>query len=416
VSHKFGKLQNNDLTIGLYLVAEQYPKKRNRMLRKTDISTLASAVLLLASLQGCTADADDVTSQTGHTEMIEFLPLVEETPAAFGAGTGTAGVTTTRNIREFKVSAIYRGQYNFVTLLDNVIVRRVGQSNKWEYSPKIDWPGPAVNFYMVSPINTNMHVINYGDGRGALLDKYINTGKIDLVVAADYDEVAHPGPVRVNFRHALTRIEASIRPSLPEGYDLMVKMVYATGVPLEGSYTWPTESTNIQNSGDIGDTASSGRWVPTGYATHSNYTFRLLGNIDSDGVILKNDGEYGAMKGTGIQFLIPNELEESRYAEAHWLGANLMVVYRIVKAGTEESAWPIAGETPEEYLFNEDKTWAIQPFPLREATPDNRWRSGINYHYRMTLNAPEALRGKTRSLSGEFVMPRMRIEVEQGPY
>ena len=26
----------------------------------------------------------------------------------------------------------------------------------------------------------------------ALLDKYINTGKIDLVVAADYDEVAHP--------------------------------------------------------------------------------------------------------------------------------------------------------------------------------------------------------------------------------
>ena len=67
----------------------------------------------------------------------------------------------------------------------------------------------------------------------------------------------------------------------------MVKMVYATGVPLEGSYTWPTESTNIQNSGDIGDTASSGRWVPTGYATHSNYTFRLLGNIDSDGVILK---------------------------------------------------------------------------------------------------------------------------------
>ncbi len=114
--------------------------------------------------------------------------------------------------------------------------------------------------------------------------------------------------------------------------------------------------------------------------------------------------------------MIPNELEESRYAEAHWLGANLMVVYRIVKAGTEESAWPIAGETPEEYLFNEDKTWAIQPFPLREATPDNRWRSGINYHYRMTLNAPEALRGKTRSLSGEFVMPRMRIEVEQGPY
>ena len=153
MSHKFGKLQNNDLTIGLYLVAEQYPKKRNRMLRKTDISTLASAVLLLASLQGCTADADDVTSQTGHTEMIEFLPLVEETPAAFGAGTGTAGVTTTRNIREFKVSAIYRGQYNFVTLLDNVIVRRVGQSNKWEYSPKIDWPGrPSISIWSARSI------------------------------------------------------------------------------------------------------------------------------------------------------------------------------------------------------------------------------------------------------------------------
>ena len=75
------------------------------------------------------------------------------------------------------------------------------------------------------------------------------------------------------------------------------------------------------------------------------------------------------MKGTGIQFLIPNELEESRYAEAHWLGANLMVVYRIVKAGTEESAWPIAGETPEEYLFNEDKTQPSSRFHCARRRP-----------------------------------------------
>lgn len=394
------------------------------MTAKNVISYIVSAASLL-SLWSCAADSSYMPVSPGNEGGVRFMAATAELGQGQGQDRGTqdVGITTTRNIREFKVSAVYKGQYNIITLLDNVVVRRVGLTNKWEYSPAVDWPGPPVNFFMVSPANTDWHVKNYGDGREAVISRYTNDGKTDLLAAADYDMIEHPGPVKVNFRHTLARVEASMRSLLPEDYYLVVKMVYLTGVPLEGPYTWPTQSTDVQNTSDTGSPEVSGKWETTGYVSHSNFTYTIFGSPDpgNDGNIFRNTGgSYLSLKGIGVQFMIPGRLMESRYDEAHWLGANLMVVYRIAETGTDRTVWPAPGVTRDEYLFNNDKTWAQMPFPLREATPGNEWLSGIDYHYRLTFRMPDSFSTETRAGRARHaasISPvSASIEVTSAPY
>ncbi len=354
------------------------------------ISEFASAVCLL-SLWSCAADADMPSPQPSSDDGIEFtVETRDNTPD---------GVTTTQNIRNFKTTAVYRGQYTSHVLLDNVIVSRTGL-NSWEYSPKVSWPEYPVNFFMVSPTDIKWSVEYWN--MVASIESYENDGKTDLIVAADYNAVAHPGPVKVNFRHALSRVSISLRNNIPDEYELKVQFVYVAGVLMLGRYNWPVQSTTLQNDSNAGDPNVSGFWTPYGFNAYSDYRYIYFGDSDpnNEGITLPFSPEkYTPLDKDGIQFMLPHKIEKEHLANyGAWLGGNIYVVYQIKEKQNGQIIWP--GEnTPSDQIFIGDKSRAIATFHLHDATPGHQWLPGLDYSYRLTLNLPDQIAEKTSGQS-----------------
>lgn len=93
------------------------------MIRHADIIFLMSAAPLLA-VWGCAADSIDAPD----TLTAATSPCFAVTTDLDGESSAP-GVTTTHNIREFKVTATTADQYATVFPLDNVIVHRTGLNN-----------------------------------------------------------------------------------------------------------------------------------------------------------------------------------------------------------------------------------------------------------------------------------------------
>lgn len=373
------------------------------MTSKAFIYILLSAVPP-AALTGCSADSLSGSSDGSHA--VGFYPVADRT--SYDA---PEGVTTTLNIRDFKVTATTPGQYNTIILLQDAIVKRTGL-NDWTYSPKIEWPETPVNFYMVSPADIAWTVLTWD--RGAWINQYRNDGKTDLIVAADYDEMQHPGPVKVNFRHALSRVAVSLRTSIPDEYDVRMRLAYVTGVPLVGHYVWPTRSTDLTDGFSIGSPDDSGIWSPAGWSTHGQENFVLQQASDPDGMTLSPaDAQYIPLDGNHIQFMIPHNIEPSRFDDYNWLGGNIIIVYRIYRRSDGDVVWPTEN-TPVELIYHKEgkRDWAVAPFPLAEATPETRWLPGLNYSYRLTLNMPD-LSGRSPLTRSE---PSQDMEVEISEY
>lgn len=352
------------------------------MTRLKVISSILSAASLLSLCQGCAADNADCPEATTEAIGFEAAPLSVLTPD---------GVTTTLNIPDFKVTATYKGEWNHIVLMNDVVVKRTGL-NSWEYSPKVDWPGPPVSFYMVNPLSTDWAVKTWEPG--ANIWQYDNNGKTDLVVAADYDAVSRSGPLKVNFRHALAHVSASLLTDIPEQYELRIKFVFISGVAMVGHYAWPTMSTNQQNPSTIGSPENSGVWEASGFNDYSNYIYTLFGNSDpeNEGTVIPDSGNtMYPLNNTGIQFMIPHKLLPSK-AESWgaWNGANLIVVYRLINRSDNSVAWP-SEATPLHNQLLSDKTWAIAPFHLADNETESQWLPGIAYAYRLTLHLPKEL-------------------------
>ena len=351
------------------------------MLSRRSIHSLTSAALILLSW-GCAADVPDEPSSSGDVIGFDATTdkAVDESPE---------GVTTTYNIKSFKVTATTRGPCSNIVLLDNAVVTRTGLNN-WTYSPQIEWPATPVNFYMVSPVDVDWSVHTWDTG--AMIWSYHNDGKTDLITAANYEMRHQSGPVRVNFRHALSRVEAGLRTTIPDDYELHVRLAYIIGVGLKGHYVWPTSSTQTQNAGDTGSPDVSGTWEVSGVISHAREVYVLEGTTGAEvsDFILESSDTYRPLDANRIQFMIPFELEESRFDQSNWLGSNIVVVYNIRRRSDGAIIWPNEN-TPFEYYYHTDgsREWAVAPYALAEATPEGRWLPGINYSYRLTLNMPQ---------------------------
>ncbi len=375
------------------------------MFSRKIISSILSVVSLLLFFQGCTTDSSDAPVYSG--EELGFEP----SPLAFP---GSDGVTTTLSISDFKVTATYQDQYSVATLMDDVIVRRTG-ANKWVYSPTLQWPGPPVNFYMINPVSTQWSVRKWD--KGAEIWSYHNDGKTDLIVATDYQALQTTSTLKVNFRHALSFVKATISTDIPEDYDVRIKFAYLSGVGTVGHYVFPTVSTNQQNVFDPESDSETGSWDSVGLISHYDYSYTIFGQNtpDNSGTSIPTGiNSQFPLEGTGVQFMIPHKLQDS-WSESWggWNGDNIIIVYRIIRKSDGAIIWP-NDSTPKENMHpdNVSRKWAVAPYHLSEASTDKSWLPGMAYIYRLTLHIPEQLSSSISKTNKKSTHPLSRTEAE----
>lgn len=150
------------------------------------------------------------------------------------------GPTTTLNITDFKVTAYRQNEWGYEMLMDNVTVTRTGL-NSWEYSPPVDWPvGETVDFYAVSPawvtMNNNAwweHIIPFSARDDV---------STDLLVAVRTDVNQTSGRLKLNFRHAMARVNIRLRCNLP-GRTARVKAIWLNNYADYGNFQYPHVTT-----------------------------------------------------------------------------------------------------------------------------------------------------------------------------
>ena len=167
------------------------------------MSTICQGIILLAglSLEGCTyldVDMDCCSDKVGFE-------------SAMSSQNGD--VTTTYTIPDFRVSAFRNHEWGADLLMDNVVVTRTG-INSWIYSPPVDWPeNESVDFFAVSPAS---YKINNNQWWYHTL-KFVNENyDTDLLISVSKDVEDTSGKIRLNFRHALAKIQFRLKSSDPD--------------------------------------------------------------------------------------------------------------------------------------------------------------------------------------------------------
>lgn len=349
-------------------------------------TTRISAASLLF-LSGCAADSSSEPPQSREGRpVVEFSEATADSTQWYDSDIqAPEGVTTTLNIKEFKVTAVTRNQYSTVKILDDVIVTRKG-INSWTYPDKVEWPEYPVDFYEVSPVDVKWEVFWWH--KGVAIYGWENTGTTDLVVGAQYGAVSRPGPIKVNLRHALASVDVSLRTDIPDRYSMTVKRAYIMEVNSGGNYNWPTQTTDQQSPYDVGTPEVSGDWYQVWTGNHNN-VYNLQGYPEEDykGTELKPSDIYTPLDQHLVRFMVPGSLIKSNYTGSEWRGSNIMIVYRITDRNTGETIWPTAS-TSASLRAPKDSGWALACYGLYDVTPDHKWLAGINYRYRLTLHLP----------------------------
>lgn len=310
---------------------------------------ITSAILLLSAaglgFTACSSD-DDNTPATGPANQVSFNVTVPRAQRA---------ATTTGTISQFYAWTFVDGK----EYMPGVSVSRTG--TVWEAQPVIYWPadGQPVNFYCVSPM--------VGDGTQSNpsepdIKGYVNTdGTTDLLYAVTLG--ATTNPVRINFRHALSRLAFNFKRSQASSTQsplkVEVKGVTVTAVNTKGSFNYPHETTSMES-------AVSGVWRDQ--------------SSPADAVISQNEtvvltDSYMNINSTGYEFVIPQDIAESA---PDYSGAYVKVLCSVYDESSGVKLWP-AGQA-EDYLY----------FPLNASgqASATHWEPGKAYAYNITIGVP----------------------------
>lgn len=335
---------------------------------------LLSISLTLATLlmcQGCDVSEENIPDAPDSGAYIDFAVAGEDDDSM------TRAATTTLNINNFKVSAYAQDAYGtYHTLMDQVTVRRTGQ-NSWTYSPKVKWPGVPVDFFAVSPASVKVdnnawsnHTINYS----------IGTGDRDLLVAVRMRAEQKSGPLKLNFRHALTRINISLQTDRRD-VRIEVRNVTLHGAPDHGLFTFPTASTTPGT--DPGEIFS--QWET--HSTTKSETDMTFFQSSAGLPHTLSDKQWEAY--SAGKFMIPFDLTPFE-AGTSLDGTYIAVACRYVDAASGETVWP-DNSTPLLLRWHIDPGYGLAVFPLADTTPGSRWLPGRYYHYTLTLSDFPAL-------------------------
>lgn len=297
---------------------------------------------------------------------------------------------TTQTIKEFKVTAYYRAEYNFVTIMDGVTVTRTG-INKWSYSPAVDWPGVPVNFLAVSPASANLQTNYWGPGNQ--VKDYVCSGKEELLVATRFDALQGAGNIKLNFRHTLSQVLVKLRAEVPEGMKVVVHKAYIRDIAVQGDYTLPTATTSPIVGGDL-DGAVRGYWS----TWNRSSTSRLIYDAGDNDMELTDVAQ--PLSNQDVIFFIPTKLDPVEFS-GYYHGSRIDVLYRVYDKATGTPLWP-STQTPMEDIDGEERNYAVARFSLADGVRDGEWQQGWSYNYSAVL-IPGNISSATRSAASTDV-------------
>lgn len=265
--------------------------------------------------------------------------------------------------------------------MTDVIVTRSGL-NKWHYSPPVEWPEKEkVNFYAVSPdsidfsVNMSWHTTI----------KYKSPGDQDLIIATNFDARPTSGNLKLNFRHALAKIEAAVRTSRSD-IEVRLHSVAIRNVARYGDFFYPETSTT--NNGEN---------------VHITDCWKTYGNWDYYPLFKIEDG-YEILTGTplkadnkNISFFIPCPLDDIKY-QGYFSGSMLELSYQLADRETGKILWP-DDTAPHELRDISNPAFGLARLALNTDIPQKRWESGKIYRYTVTLDNPSTIPATRSRLS-----------------
>lgn len=198
---------------------------------------------------GCSRDNGPDIPVTGQA--ISFTASV---PANAQAGVPTRAVATTGTLTDFTVYSFIQGTGQ--EYMSDVKVSK-NRDGLWQYSPTQYWPrNDKLNFYSFAPSRDRIHCDPVStDGTGPDIPNFVNDGSVDLLYGVNMGLDDSTPQVKINFRHALSRVHFRVVPKEGAGLTLDIGKVTLENVFQSASFMFPRQTTA---PGDI--TVGSGSW------------------------------------------------------------------------------------------------------------------------------------------------------------
>lgn len=313
---------------------------------------------------GCSDEPSSLPGSTDGTgEGVEFADATVD-------DTGDRGEVTTENIRDFNICA-YKSTEYYDIVMNNVEVVRTG-TNRWYYTPQVMWPDYALTFIAVSPASIEIHVNPWWHN---VFRYEPDDAKTDVVVCVKPDAVQTGNRLKLNFRHALSRVDISAICDIP-GLRVKVKEMRLYHVCHGSEFMFPSTSTSDRNvTGQLDDCwpEYSNNWMEVPYYTSEEGSEMVLGatpqSLDTEDNL----------------FYIPFRFTQLTWDGSYIRGSSMRFVCHFEDAETGEQVWP-ADNTPYPLLpGGRPGYWGYVYVPLQDGAGSMRWLPGINYHYTVNL-------------------------------
>lgn len=138
----------------------------------------------------------------------------------------------------------------------------------WSYSPVMYWPqkkGARLNFYTYYPYTpyAEFDENNPNPISGVYVSSDVTEGEpsfkfilnesadVDLMVATNEDLTAETGPVVLNFKHLLSKVQFGFNVSNDGGFSYIVNQIKVNGTPIIASYSWDSETFHVDQTGSV---------------------------------------------------------------------------------------------------------------------------------------------------------------------
>lgn len=288
----------------------------------------------------------------------------------FEVAAPSSGPTTTLNIPDFNVCA-YTADNGYHTIMDNVKVRRTGL-NSWFYEPAVKWPGTPVTFLAVNPMDININVNPYWHNT---LNYRTDNGRTDLVIAVKKDVLQTSGRLRLNFCHALAKVDITAVSTVPDT-EVYLKEAMLYNVSTGGEFYFPDFSTTAGHP-DID--ACWPEYISD--QAHGMFPYYKA----AEGRALKITDVPKSLDNQGNVFLVPFIFPPLHENNGHIAGSAIRLTCRFVSPTTGKIIWPDK-DTPYQLLPDaNNREWGYIFFPLQDDSRTSGWRPGMNYNYRLTI-------------------------------
>ena len=175
----------------------------------------------------------------------------------------------------------------------------------WSYSPLAYWPqgeGASVDFYSYFPYSdgagtTGVKLVPGMDSSSPAFDFTLNSAAdVDLMVALKKGHTQADGPVPLQFRHILGKLQFKFAVSDQGGYSYIVNTIKVFDAPDKAHYSWVTDVLTVSGSSylpvvESGDSASGYLVNTTTPALIEDFTMYLLpGQLGEMEVAVNNEG------------------------------------------------------------------------------------------------------------------------------